>query len=391
MLHKMRLRQLRLASGYSLDALAHKMEGLVTKQAISKYETGKAQPTQAVLNKLASALGVKAATLTSEPKFEVNFHGFRKRAKLRARAAEEIQSKVAALLEQRITLQGFYKHHEPARVPFKSFPVRSTEEAETAANLLRDTWELGTAPISDVTNTLEEHLIHVLELKGTEHFDGLSATAVNESGEVVGGAVVSSFESSGERQRFNLAHELGHLVMNVVGNVNEEDTANRFASAFLAPRDTVLALTGVQRHHISLSELILLKQRLGMSIQAILYRLKDLSVISETLHRGWCIDINKQGWRKNEPEALPREEPRWFRRAILQAVTESWITKEEGESMLAERLDLDEPLSLADRKAFMKLPLEERRRIMAKQAEELAEHYNSDNEWREVEGGDIIE
>ncbi len=49
------------------------------------------------------------------------------------------------------------------------------------------------------------------------------------------------------------------------------------------------------------------------------------------------------------------------------------------------------PRSLADRKALMKLSLEERRRIMAKQAEELAEHYNSDNTWREAEGGDIIE
>jgi uncharacterized protein YuzE len=49
------------------------------------------------------------------------------------------------------------------------------------------------------------------------------------------------------------------------------------------------------------------------------------------------------------------------------------------------------PLSLSDRRAFMQLPLEERRRILAAQSEAMVEHYEQDTEWREFQGGDIID
>ena len=50
--------------------------------------------------------------------------------------------------------------------------------------------------------------------------------------------------------------------------------------------------------------------------------------------------------------------------------------------------------SLAERRAFMRLPLEERRRIMAQQADQIAEHYYVETEQAEREhwqGGDIVE
>ena len=56
-----RLIQLRLAQNLTLDALAEKMGGIVTKQALSKYEQNQAQPSPIVLTKLSAALGVKAS------------------------------------------------------------------------------------------------------------------------------------------------------------------------------------------------------------------------------------------------------------------------------------------------------------------------------------------
>lgn len=47
--------------------------------------------------------------------------------------------------------------------------------------------------------------------------------------------------------------------------------------------------------------------------------------------------------------------------------------------------------SLASRRAFMRLPLEERRRILAQQAEEMLSHYQHDTEWKELETGDFID
>jgi uncharacterized protein YuzE len=48
-------------------------------------------------------------------------------------------------------------------------------------------------------------------------------------------------------------------------------------------------------------------------------------------------------------------------------------------------------LSLKERRAFLQLPLEERRRIMAEQAEALAFHYEQDSEWQELQIGDVID
>jgi transcriptional regulator with XRE-family HTH domain len=69
-MNSQRLKQLRLARGLSLDALAAKLGGIVTKQALSKYEQGKAKPSPRVLTQLASTLGVKAVHLFTEPELE---------------------------------------------------------------------------------------------------------------------------------------------------------------------------------------------------------------------------------------------------------------------------------------------------------------------------------
>ncbi len=43
------------------------------------------------------------------------------------------------------------------------------------------------------------------------------------------------------------------------------------------------------------------------------------------------------------------------------------------------------------RSEFMKLPLEERRRILAEQAEVMLLHYQQDREWQELQTGDLID
>jgi hypothetical protein len=60
--------------------------------------------------------------------------------------------------------------------------------------------------------------------------------------------------------------------------------------------------------------------------------------------------------------------------------------------MIVERIGIDMLLPVIERRAFMKLPLEERRRLLAEQAGKLADHhYAQDTEWRELEGGDLVE
>lgn len=385
-----RLRQVRLARGYALEDLASEMGGIVTKQALSKYEQGKAQPSQVVFNKLAAALNIKAASLSGEPSVTFVFHGFRKTASLGKRGQEHIKSEVIQLLEDRVKLQHLYdRTNRPLPVP--QFLVASLDEVEEAAGKLRDEWQLGLAPLANVTSTLEEHRVHVLEVSDKKDFDGLSVTVLDEMQRYIASAVVCSTETAGERQRFSLVHELGHLVLKVGEKLDAEKAAHRFAGAVLAPQSVLLSMMGANRHHISLNELLILKQTFGMSLQALLYRMRELTIISSALYKTWCIKINAQGWKKKEPDEQLREEPSWLRRTLLHAVTENWLTKEDAEHMLGKPLEIDEPLTLKQRRAFMRLPLEERRRIMAKQAKELADHYKADDEWREVEGGVFLD
>src|SRR4030066_2028564 len=94
-----RLKQLRLARGLSLDALAAEMGGIITKQALSKYELGKATPSPVVLNKLAAALGIKAVDLWSEPSFSVKFIAYRKGSGLLKGEQKRVESVVIRQLE----------------------------------------------------------------------------------------------------------------------------------------------------------------------------------------------------------------------------------------------------------------------------------------------------
>src|SRR4030067_1230994 len=112
-----RLKQLRLARGFSLDALAAEMGGIITKQALSKYELGKATPTPVVLNTLAAALGIKAAYLWSEPSFSVRFIAYRKGSGLLKGEQKRVESVIIQSLENRIRLQDLTQQTSGTSIP----------------------------------------------------------------------------------------------------------------------------------------------------------------------------------------------------------------------------------------------------------------------------------
>ena len=77
-----RLKRFRLARGMSLDDLEAAIDGLVSKQALSKYERGKMQAKVTTLNRIAAALGIRSAQLWGEPSCHVEWVAYRKRARL---------------------------------------------------------------------------------------------------------------------------------------------------------------------------------------------------------------------------------------------------------------------------------------------------------------------
>ncbi|MFV2072529.1 MAG: helix-turn-helix domain-containing protein [Thermoanaerobaculales bacterium] len=385
-----RLKMFRLARAMSLDELAAATGSLVTKQAISKYERGLMLPSPGILNVFARFFGVKAAELLASPSVDVHVLAYRRMSRLAKKEQYRVENLVSRLLEQRVLLQEASGHHNGKDIPLAKYAPKTLEECEEIASEVRDSWSLGADPIACVTDVLEEHHIHVLELETENAFDGLAAVAKDKSGKVKAAAVVSRKGLAGERQRLNLTHELGHLVMRETDQVDEEKAAFRFGAAFLAPAELVRRDVGGARRRISLVELLLLKEKYGMSVQALVYRLRDLDIISSSQATVLWKQINARGWKKEEPGALSPENPQWSRRAAVRAVAEGTLTLDEAEGILGFKTGdskKDEPTA---RKDLMKLPMAERKRLLTVDAERARSHYLQDDEWISLLGGDLL-
>ena len=210
-----RLIQLRLAQNLTLDALAEKIGGIVTKQALSKYEQNQAQPSPIVLAKLSAALGVKANYLLSPSSISVEFIAYRKLTSLSEREKARVKSVVTQSLEDRVKIQTLIGQNKPDFLPWNKLDISSLDDTENRAGEIRELWELGASPISNVVGTLEEHQLCVLSIKADEKFDGISALGRDSAGNILAGALVTRQGVSGERQRLNLTHELGHSVLKI--------------------------------------------------------------------------------------------------------------------------------------------------------------------------------
>ena len=188
-----------------------------------------------------------------------------------------------------------------------------------------------------------------------------------------------------------MAHELGHLTLNLSEDIDAEKAAFRFGAAFLAPAEHLQREIGEKRSRIQLGELLYLKRRYGMSIQAILFRLKDLRVITPSHYKRWCMDINKLEWKKREPIEIPSEKPERFNQLVFRAISEGLIGEQEAEQLFNDTLETFPPRSLIERRAFLELPTELRRNLLKEQAERMVEYYKHDSEWRELEGEEFVE
>ena len=386
-----RLRRFRLARGMSLGNLEAAIDGLVSSQTLSKYEHGKLQPTAATLNQISSALGVKSAQLWGEPPCHVEWIAFRKRARLGKREQERIQSFVAEEFEKRVQLQEQIYEGNALEFPVLSVPVRNLEDAEEAALVLRNTLNLGIDPIANLTGVLEDHCIHIIEVDASEAFDGISAVARDTDGNLLAAAIATRSGVPGDRQRLNITHELGHLILDLHKDVDPEKAAFRFGAAFLAPAEQLRRDVGEKRSCIQRNELFYLKKRYGVSIQAILFRLRDLGIITDAYYKKWCIQINKFGWKKREPVDMPSEKPERFRQQVHRALAEDLITETEAEQLLNHTVKPSADRSFSERRRFLELPKDERDRILSEQAKEMTDFYENDTEWREWEGGPIVE
>jgi Zn-dependent peptidase ImmA (M78 family)/DNA-binding XRE family transcriptional regulator len=325
-----RIARARSAAGLSLRGLAERVG--VSHTAISKYERGELTPDSETLRALGQALGVRVEYFFRPDSVHLGQVEYRKRTRLGARALAKIQTEILDQAERLVELLGFFPDPPlPAFLVPELPAVTDLDDVEEAALALRDAWDLGDQPIADLVATLEDRGLLVLTTPGDAEgrFDGLAAEVVGRHLVVVGA------DWPGDRQRFTLAHELGHLVLagRVAPGVDEERVCNCFAGAFLAPRPAVWAELGQRRRRLEERELLALKHEYGLSMAAWTFRARDTDVIDAPTFEVLQRTFRARGWHKQEPgEPVAPERPSHFRRLVLRALAEDLI----GEAKAAE-------------------------------------------------------
>lgn len=294
-----RLRTARNMAGISQDGLVEAIGGKVSKNAISKYERGEMLPDQKVTDALAEALGVKSAYFFRAFKVKVQEVAFRKTKELSKEDQDRLKGTASDILERYFELEELLGIEPFFQNPLSDISCKDFKEAKAAALGLRKAWELGQDPIANVLEMLEVHGVKIVEFNGPEGFNGLS-TYVQEVPVIV---LDKGFDNV--RKRFTALHELGHLILNIpkeLSHQRSERLCHAFASEMLIPEKALEERIGKKRKHISISELVDLKEYYGISIQAIVYRAQKANIIPHRVAKGF--------WeRRDRDPALKMEEP----------------------------------------------------------------------------------
>lgn len=333
-----RIHQARLAADLTLEALGQQLE--VSKAAIQKYEKGKATPDSSKLLKIAQACGVRTEYFFRKSTVTLSNVEFRKRSTFGKKRSDAVQIRITELIEKRVELLNAFpelpipRFAVPACVPPR---VEDLDEIESIAEGVRHAWELGLNPIADLTAELEPLGLLVMAID-VDHkaFSGMTATATTADGQYYPVIVVSS-RWPGDRQRFTLAHELAHVLLagRLVGGANEEKACDRFAGAFLAPRDSVIKELGAQRKRLEPQELYHLKHEYGLSMTGWVMRAFQCGVIHNEVREAAMRMFSARGWRTNEPgEPLPNEAPSLFEQLVYRALAEDLVSEAKAAELL---------------------------------------------------------
>jgi Zn-dependent peptidase ImmA (M78 family)/transcriptional regulator with XRE-family HTH domain len=307
-------------------ALARKCRGLtlvrlgeaatLSTRILSDYENGHAEPSAETLQRLADILQFpvsffSASDLDGLPADAVSF---RAASKLTARKRDlalnlgELARGLHEWIDARFrlpapdiptltTLSSVQDGHGPP-------PGHSAEGGpELAAEIVRARWGLGNDPAPNTVHLLEARGVRMCSLPraclDVDAFslwlDGIPFIYVNTT-------------KTAERNRFDNAHELGHLVLHKEKktqlNPESEREADRFAAAFLMPRDSVLARVPANP---SVQYVLKAKRIWKVAAIALAHRLHEIGLSTEWHYRMTCIELGKRGYRSAEPLGIPRE------------------------------------------------------------------------------------
>ncbi|MCR1827861.1 XRE family transcriptional regulator [Pseudomonas oleovorans] len=299
------MRVARQSRGYSQAELSHR-SGL-SQGNISKIENGISDPPDDAVEKIAKALAFPVSFFFQAYQpfgLPVSVHPmFRKKASVGAKALEQLEA------ELNVRLFHYQKLLRAAEVetdlPLPRLDIDDYDgDATTIADLVRRTWAIPNGPIKNLVEYIERAGCVVVHCD----FDAIGVDGVTVSLKGLPPFIFLNRANPADRQRFTLAHELGHIVMHRLPTPQMEDEANQFASALLMPPDQIRPyLSG----KLTIQKLASLKPVWRVSMAALLVNAHKLGCITDNQNQWLWRTFSSMGYRKREPEELdlPLEKP----------------------------------------------------------------------------------
>ena len=374
-----RIKRKRQSLGLSLQDLADRLEGLgikLSRAALSRYEMKKSYPKAKTLWGIAKILDTTMDYFIADGEEEIVLQGFRKKASLSQTKVEQIKSYIYDEIEKRIELDSILGEEAPQDSPIQRM-VSSPDEAEDVAIEQRAKWKLGDQPIASVTSLLEAKGWYVLQVPDEHNFDGMAGYIESTHRPFA----VSRLGITADRIRLNLLHEVGHAFVAAQDDKAGEKAAFRFAASFLYPRERVWEEIGRKRTSVDVEELLVAKACYGLSMQAIVFRLRDLDVISESHYILICRYFSGMGFRVEEPgsgELKFEESPMVLKRKVHRALSEGLISANDVERFLPgfhPSLNSPARLSSLEIKRLLSLSSAERDKVLEASAQVTLDVY----------------
>ncbi len=318
-----RLKEARLEKGLTMTQLAESAG--ITKAAISQFEKGITAPKYQTLLQLALVTG-KDITFFYTPierdyseESPVFFRSFDTKSMKSQQIALVKKNYISDIIkyifskirERKVDIPDDIYIEDPLDITEEDFT-----EIDALALRLRDHWDIGEDPIINLAYLFENKGIICSSLSLPDKIDAFSVNIRLKNSTIIHPMIIFDEDSSYYRQRFDIAHELGHIILHSMVGVEEfrenlqffEKQSNRFASAFLLPirkfMQTVMST--------SINAILDLKKKWDVSMAAIIRRMLDLNLIDQNRYTNLNIELSKHKWRRVEPFDLEHDKERTY-------------------------------------------------------------------------------
>ncbi|MBI4825347.1 MAG: XRE family transcriptional regulator [Nitrospirae bacterium] len=276
----------------------------ISQGIISKIESGVSSINKDMLKKLSEQLDYpEHFFLIPDP-----IYGFGM-SLVYHRKRQSISNKIIAKIHAQINIKRIHisKLLHAVDVETCKIPKLDIDEhngnVEDIARAIRASWSLPLGPIKNLTKSIEDAGGIVVPC----NFETRLLDAVSQWTDGLPPLFFINTNVSGDRLRFTLAHELGHVIMHRSPNRDMEKEADRFAAELLMPRREIRSVFNT----VSLPMLANLKPYWKVSMAALLFRASEVGKISDRMKRHLWMQMGQAGYRKCEPRELdiPIEEP----------------------------------------------------------------------------------